>query len=598
MKLFKIFLGSSIVMLSGCQIKNALTVYSDIKPSAIEKVSLDSYADVQDRDGQDPNLSLGIAISGGGSRAQYYSLGILMALEELYPCQSAPCDSTRNFLRDIDYYSTVSGGGFAAGYYLGARKNGLMKERETLHDFWKSTTRLNSYGEEINYNATLTNLIFSNFNRYEKGRKRPTSFPNLVNRQLLQAGKPGPTAGITIPSLTLADFFAETGKPALPMLIANGTIYNNAERLPFMPHILKSLKINGSEMSHEPLCESCTTGGYKKGQYNNGFSMPLKYAIAASSAFPGLIPQVKFRVEDNKFLRVVDGGAVDNLGYTTLIEVLAAEKSTRIGNRKRALVIDCSGAGIQEIYGDSAIRKFDLLAQSLFFTISTKYVNFNNDIQALMVDKGLPNRRGRDYLKIGITDLRDTAHQIILKKLIHVDQEVISHANEYNTITAQTNISAKEKAKSDQIRSELDEIFQRVDSTEFWASVIVDSLNRDNGRRMTSTERAAWWNKYFSLFEKLLDKRLMTYGIALPKPAEGLHKMDYLERKDFQKFTGKDKALLILLYELAAQVETNVKIPSTKEKSILILAGRFTVYLKRDKLAKLYLNLGNDVVIK
>ena len=590
MKSCKIFLYLSVLLLSGCQIKNALTIYSDINPSKIERVSLNSYADVQDRPGQNPDLSLGVAISGGGSRAQYFSLGVMMGLEELYPCQSTPCDTTRSFLRDVDYFSTVSGGGFAAGYYLGARKNGLMQENEMLHDFWKSDNRIKSYGEEIEYNATLANLFF-NFKRYERGRIRPTSFPDLVNKQLLQAGRLNSTTRATIPSLKLSDFFIEKGKTTyLPMLIANGTIYNNAERLPFMPHILKTLKINGSEMSHEPLCEGCTTGKYKKGEYNNGFSMPLKYAIAASSAFPGLIPQVKFRVEDKKFLRVVDGGAVDNLGYTTLIEVLSAENPVRSSNRKRALIIDCSGAGLQEIYGDSAIRRFSLISQSLFFTISTKYVNFHNDIQALMLEKGLPNKKDRDYLKIGITDLRDTARQIILKNLIKVAQADINRANQYNTIAAQSNTSAKEKAKSNQLKSELDEIFERVDSTEFWARVVVDSLKRDNGKRMTSQERVKWWNKYFALFEKLLDKRLKEYNITLPKPTDGLHKMDYLERKDFQKFTGKDKALLILLYELAAQVETNVEIPSPKEKSILILAGRFTVYLKRDKLMRLYLN--------
>src|SRR6185503_7242191 len=191
-------------------------------------------------------------------------------------------------------------------YYLSAKKNGLIKPSETLRQFWLSPDRAKNFSEEIQYDASLGNLLSKKFKTYEQGGQRPTSFPNIVDEQLLQAGR-GPTNS-KVPSLKLVDFFSKPGsKPVNPMFVANGTIYNNGERLPFMPHILKALKINKSEMAKEPLCENC-----KRGEYHDGFSMPLKYAVAASSAFPGLIPQVKFKVEDKKFLRVVDGGAVDN----------------------------------------------------------------------------------------------------------------------------------------------------------------------------------------------------------------------------------------------------------------------------------------------
>lgn len=103
--------------------QNKINLFSEINYNSIPAVNLNEYKSVQDRDNriQNPNIALGVAISGGGSRAQFFSMGILLGLEEIQED-----NSSRNFLNEIDYFSTVSGGCYSAGYYLTILKNRLQ----------------------------------------------------------------------------------------------------------------------------------------------------------------------------------------------------------------------------------------------------------------------------------------------------------------------------------------------------------------------------------------------------------------------------------------------------------------------------------------
>ena len=97
----------------------------------IDSVSVAPYASVQDIPGQDSKLCLGLAISGGGSRAQYFGTGVLMELSKVSN------SNEKNFLNEVDYYSSVSGGSYAIGYYMMVRKIGLLKT-QTYFDYWNN----------------------------------------------------------------------------------------------------------------------------------------------------------------------------------------------------------------------------------------------------------------------------------------------------------------------------------------------------------------------------------------------------------------------------------------------------------------------------
>ena len=86
--------------------QNKINLFYEINYNSILSVNLNEYKSVQDHDSriQNPNIALGVVISGGESRAQFFSKGVLLGLEQVQED-----NSNRNFLNEIDYFSTVSG---------------------------------------------------------------------------------------------------------------------------------------------------------------------------------------------------------------------------------------------------------------------------------------------------------------------------------------------------------------------------------------------------------------------------------------------------------------------------------------------------------
>lgn len=311
-----------LFFISSCA-SNKISVYSDNRFTPISKVETNSYKSPETRFGQDSTLAIGISISGGGSRAQYFGLGVLIGLDEIKK------DSV-SFLDQIDYFSTVSGGGFAVGYYLSLIKNNVLDKRSFL-DFWHSDDRKIVLQEYLSHDVSATSIL--KLSRYENNRIRKP-YPTMIENELLQYGKI--YNGKKIQRLFLSDFFVPANsdvKVTMPMFVTNGTIYNNGERFPFMPHIIDNLKIEGSMLPVE------------KFNINKGYGLPLSYAITGSAAFPGVLPMLKFNIKDNfdSVVRVIDGAPVDNLGYTTLFELLHCDFLEN--KNKKLIIVDCSGLG-------------------------------------------------------------------------------------------------------------------------------------------------------------------------------------------------------------------------------------------------------------
>ena len=381
--------------------QNKINLFSEINYNSIPSVSLSEYKSVQERDKklQNPNIALGVAISGGGSRAQFFSMGVLLGLEEI-----EESNSQRNFLSEIDYFSTVSGGCYSAGYYLTILKNKLSYDNCTFNEFYFS--KADTYKDYVDKSANILSLL--NNNRNEKGDK--ISMTQRLDLEVLQYDVMHPENPEKFKTqMQLSDFFVpqeSRQKPYLPMMVANGTAFNNGERIPFMPHIIKGLNLNSSLAPNKasiPLNENLI---------NDGYSFPLTYAITASSAFPGVLPKTKFGVKNhNKILCIIDGGASDNMGYKTLIELL--DNDFKVGNKnKKALFIDCMGQGKKEPYiNDEKIKLITLLETASLYTVQTRYMTFERDVENLLERYKIPVS---NYQVIGFTTLRD--HLLKMKK--------------------------------------------------------------------------------------------------------------------------------------------------------------------------------------
>lgn len=393
--------GLLILFFQLCFSQNKISLFSEINYNSIPAVNLSEYKSVQDRDSkfQNPNIALGIGISGGGSRAQFFSMGVLLGLEEI-----EENNLHRNFLSEIDYFSTVSGGCYSAGYYLTILKNKLFYDNCTFNEFYFS--KADTYKDYVDKSANILSLL--NNSRNEKGDK--ISMTQRLDLEVLQYDVMNPENPEKFKTqMQLSDFFVpkeRSHNPYLPMMVANGTAYNNGERIPFMPHIIKGLNLNSS------LAPNKASITLNENQINDGYSFPLTYAITASSAFPGVLPKTKFGVKNqNKILCIIDGGASDNMGYKTLIELLHHDLKVENKNKK-ALFIDCMGQGKKEPYiSNEKIKLITLLETASLYTVQTRYMTFERDVENLLERYKIPVS---NYQVIGFTTLRE--HLLKMKK--------------------------------------------------------------------------------------------------------------------------------------------------------------------------------------
>nr|WP_199000670.1 patatin-like phospholipase family protein [Flavobacterium sp. ASV13] len=374
--------------------QNKINLFSEINYNSIPSVSLSDYKSVQERDKryQNPNIALGIGISGGGSRAQFFSMGVLLGLEEIQEG-----NSERNFLKEIDYFSTVSGGCFSAGYYLTILKNKLYSENCSFNEFYFS--KADAYKDYVDKSTNILSLL--NNSRNEKGDK--ISMTQRIDSDILQYDATNPENTNKFSSqMLLSDFFLPKDSkqiPSLPMFVANGTAFNNGERIPFMPHIIRGLNLNSS------LAPNKASIALNENKVNDGYNFPVTYAITASSAFPGVLPKVKFGVKNqDKILCIVDGGASDNMGYKTLVELLHDDTRVKDVNKK-ALFIDCLGQGKKTPYiTDAKIRLISLFETASLYTVQTRYMTFDKDVENTFESYKIPVT---NYQIIGFTTIRD-----------------------------------------------------------------------------------------------------------------------------------------------------------------------------------------------
>ena len=110
------FILATTIGLSGCATRTDRSTLGTAWPSVEPTVDLKEYANVQSRPGQRSDVAVAVAISGGGMRAANFAAGVLKALEATEVRGAGGGKS--NLLREVDYFSTVSGGGLAAGSYI------------------------------------------------------------------------------------------------------------------------------------------------------------------------------------------------------------------------------------------------------------------------------------------------------------------------------------------------------------------------------------------------------------------------------------------------------------------------------------------------
>ena len=244
-----------------------------------------------EKDTDIPDVFVGLAISGGGSRAATFGLAVMEQLKEL------------GVLEHVSAISTTSGGGLAGAYY--ATRGPAIDQK-----FWQEGKRAigsNFLGKWIVKNLLPQNLLSTTFTHEDRSDLMMDVFDaTLFN---------GATFG------DLGAF--EVGSK--PIWLANATDAGLGVRFTF------------SEERFRQMNSSLA-------------SLPVSQAVMASAAFPGAFssvtlrnylpasrePSGAFRDPPVTYTHLLDGGPTDNLGLEALLQLAASHQRATTGRQGSA----------------------------------------------------------------------------------------------------------------------------------------------------------------------------------------------------------------------------------------------------------------------
>jgi NTE family protein len=237
-----------------------------------------------------PGVFVGLALSGGGSRAANFSLAAMEQLEEI------------GLLRHVSAISSTSGGGLAGAYY--ALKGPDLD--------WKDAKRL--MATDLRTRWVLRNLyphklLQTLFTHADRSDLMAEVFEDVL---LGTAGLPSPT-------------YAALGAPRAgrPLFIANATNIAGGNRFSFTEEEFKFLRARLD-------------------------SYPVSHAVMASAAFPGAFnnvtltrypppfPPKKGAPIPRGYEHLLDGGPSDNLGADALMLLAASHHRVTSAGGKTA----------------------------------------------------------------------------------------------------------------------------------------------------------------------------------------------------------------------------------------------------------------------
>jgi hypothetical protein len=340
-----------MLLLTGCASKMELI---DREGTFVppERVKLSEYRSVQDRRDQDPKLLLTVAISGGGARAANYAAGVFEALEIMEY-------HGHNLMDEIDYFSTVSGGGLAAAAYETERYAYLRTHDGSSSGFSFTAAlreRCDSPNKTVARNQCLLNNLNHNYHHQLESRfyDLEVIFSELTSGDVLEnefddrlTGRSKYPQLFGDTSFSLKHIFepaTSTKPPSLPYLVANATIFQNGSILPFTPDVLRRYGVD--EYYHRR-----STVHFSEDQLGN---FAVAAAVKASASFPTLIPNTVLKAGrsgvDNAHILLADGGLSDNLGLFTAVDLMCGDVDLRPSSTHRVLLVVDAFPGLGSPY--------------------------------------------------------------------------------------------------------------------------------------------------------------------------------------------------------------------------------------------------------
>ena len=227
---------------------------------------------------------VGVAISGGGSRAAAFATGVLHELDKM------------GFLNHVTAISSVSGGGLPAAYFaLNGEQIKTEGDWEHFHALMRTSFRSKWLWRYLRPDNLLLNLVTD----YDRSNTMSEVFDDVLFH---------------------SKTFGDLGKKGQrrPTLLINATELGLSEARPF----------------------TFTGQNFTAALDSNLHTYPLSRAVVASAAFPGVFNAVTLRSYvtnplrkeplPTSYVHLIDGGASDNLGVETLLAAARAHRGTQV----------------------------------------------------------------------------------------------------------------------------------------------------------------------------------------------------------------------------------------------------------------------------
>jgi hypothetical protein len=353
-----------------------------------QTVDLSQYASPNTRTQQDPDKIVIFCASGGGSRAAAFNIGIMLELEKiLYEPKKEKLGEFRNVLNEIDYFSTVSGGGWGSSsfiayqyqkqkYSTNAYKEAIKKYNDSLPSDDKEKKQIEDFPTFNSYEKYLANRADFRYYRHQiplvfalwfGAKKSDMYMTNRLNAGYLGGsyradveektfthltGFKGEFSTDSVQEITLGDLFkAKRGTATLPMQIANTTNIDNYKLIPFTPDRLQYWGVNNYRhylTGTESVPQTNNIADYK--------DIPLASGTKASSGIPFAVTASSFKARklnsaNNKnvdyYLHIQDGGIIDQQAMHSAKAILNYHSDIKDSTKRIVIIMDASSTGIE-----------------------------------------------------------------------------------------------------------------------------------------------------------------------------------------------------------------------------------------------------------
>ena len=317
------------LLAAGCASAIALTA-----PKAGEELSCV-------RPASDTDLLLGIALSGGGSRAALFAAAGLEALGRVR------LPGGGSLLEQVGYVSSVSGGSVAGAYYASHKPpheiSVLTPEGALSGDY---QVFFKQFREAVTQDleGALVRRQLSTF-RWLNSALAARSLREVLTERVL-----GP--------IRFEELAEREARGDSPRLLVNTTLFNNGRRLvfttlppaalqyEFFPDLQRSLARRGlpTEIAPELAVRWETLlPVVPQDLHLDVCAVPLAGAVAGSASFPPLVGPITFRVgEEELYWHTGDGGLYENQGVESILFAFLKRLQERKARRALIIAVDSS----------------------------------------------------------------------------------------------------------------------------------------------------------------------------------------------------------------------------------------------------------------